>query len=204
MVGLLARRYEGKLDQDADEFIAFAVEGCERMRSMIEDLVAFSRVGQAEPELTSVDLGALVGAVVGALHHQIEEAGARVTVAELPVVRADEVQLARVVQSLISNAVTFRRPDVPSEVGVSATREGGYWRVEVADNGIGIEEAHRERIFRMFQRLHPADAFPGAGIGLAISERIVTSQGGTLGVESNPTGGSTFWFTVPVTPLEPA
>jgi PAS domain S-box-containing protein len=202
MVGLLARRYQGQLDQDADEFITFAVEGCERMRNMIEDLLKFSRAGRVELELTPVDLGNLVTTVVGALHHQIEDAGATVTVADLPVILADKTQLGQVVQNLISNAIKFRRPDVPSKVGISATKQGDYWKIEIADNGIGIDEAYRDRIFRMFQRLHPADAFPGTGIGLAISERIVNRHGGSIGVEGNSAGGSTFWLTVPQTPVE--
>jgi signal transduction histidine kinase len=169
---------------------------------MIEDLLKFSRAGRVELELAPVDLGDVATTVVGALHHQIEDAGATVTVADLPVVPADRTQLGQVLQNLISNAIKFRRPDVPSKVGISATRQGEYWRIEIADNGIGIDEAYRDRIFRMFQRLHPADAFPGTGIGLAISERIVTRHGGSIGVESNPAGGSTFWLTIPQVPVE--
>ncbi|HSP03044.1 MAG TPA: ATP-binding protein [Acidimicrobiales bacterium] len=199
MVGLLARRYQGRLDDDADEFIDFAVDGCERMRTMISDLLDYSRAGRTELAVDDVDLGALVDRAVEALGSQVEEAGAVVVHHGLPTVQGDRTQLVRVVQNLLSNAVKFRRPGQPVRVEVSARRLGGDdgWRIEVADDGIGIEEQYRERIFRMFQRLHTADQHPGTGIGLSISERIVAQHGGSIGVGSNDRGGSTFWFTLP-------
>jgi len=198
MVGLLARRYEGRLDRDADEFIAFAVDGCARMRQMIDDLLAYSRAGRVELDVGEVDLGQVVDAAVTALQAQVEEAGATVRHHGLPVVHGDAAQLGRVVQNLVSNAVKFRRDDVPVTVEVTAAPEpGGGWRVAVADDGIGIEPAYRERIFRMFQRLHPTDRHPGTGIGLSIAQRIVEQHGGEMGVEGNERGGSTFWFTLP-------
>ena len=199
MVGLLARRYQGRLDDDADEFIDFAVDGCERMRTMISDLLDYSRAGRTELAVDDVDLGALVERAVEALGSQVEEAGAVVVHQALPTVRGDRTQLVRVVQNLLSNAVKFRRPDQPVRIEVSAQRLDGAdgWRIEVADDGIGIEEQYRERIFRMFQRLHTADQHPGTGIGLSISERIVAQHGGSIGVGSNDRGGATFWFTLP-------
>lgn len=197
MVGLLARRYRGQLDSDADEFIDFAVEGCERMRRMIEDLLAYSRAGRGELRITSLDVGGLVAEVVGTLASQIDLADATIDIDDLPVIHADRGQLASVFQNLVSNAVKFRRPDSPVHVRVSASPVPIGWRFAVADDGIGIEEEYRTRIFRMFQRLHPSDRYPGTGIGLAIAERIVDRHGGTMGVEGNAIGGSTFWFTIP-------
>jgi PAS domain S-box-containing protein len=196
MVGLLRRRYEGRLDSDADEFITFAVEGCERMRAMIEDLLAYSRAGRVELRLSDVDVADSVAAVVRSLGPQIDDAGATVVWSDLPVVRADGSQLTQVFQNLISNAVKFRRPDQPARVEISASHESNRWRFDVADNGIGIEEPYRERVFRMFQRLHAVEDYPGTGIGLAISERIVDRHGGGITVRSSPLGGSTFTFTI--------
>ena len=196
MVGLLGRRYQGQLDADADEFITFAVDGCERMRAMIEDLLAYSRAGRVELHLTDVDLADTVATVLRTLGPQIDDAGATVVWADLPVIRADGPQLAQVFQNLISNAVKFHRPDQPARVEISGSHEGNHWKIDVVDNGIGIEKPYRERVFRMFQRLHPAEAYPGTGIGLAISERIVDRHGGTINVRSTPTGGSTFSFTL--------
>lgn len=197
MVGLLARRYEGRLDSDADEFIEFAVDGCERMRQMIADLLTYSRAGRADLQLGAVSVADLVADASATLATQLEAAGAEVVHDELPVVRGDRGQLGRVVQNLLSNACKFRRPDAPVRIEVSATRVDDGWRIEVCDDGIGIEPQYRDRIFRMFQRLHTADQHPGTGIGLSISERIVQQHGGTIGVEGNDRGGSTFWFTLP-------
>lgn len=200
MVGLLARRYKGQLDDDADEFIDFAVDGCERMRHMISDLLAYSRAGRTELAVADLELGALVDAATESVASQVEEAGAVIEHrGTWPTVRGDRTQLVRVVQNLLSNAVKFRRPGHPVHIEVSVRRlDGGDgWRIDVADDGIGIEEQYRERIFRMFQRLHTSDQHPGTGIGLSISERIVQQHGGTIGVEGNDQGGSTFWFTLP-------
>ena len=205
MVGLLARRYKGQLDEDADEFIDFAVDGCERMRQMINDLLAYSRAGRTELQIADIDLGALVAGAAASLDSQIEDAGASIEHDELPTVRGDRTQLVRVVQNLLSNAIKFRRADAPVHVEVSARRtdEDDGWRIEVADDGICIDEQYHERIFRMFQRLHTSDQHAGTGIGLAISERIVQQHGGAIGVEGNDGGGSTFWFTVPDTTESP-
>jgi light-regulated signal transduction histidine kinase (bacteriophytochrome) len=198
MVGLLGRRYRGQLDADADEFIDFAVNGCEQMQAMIEDILAFSRIGRTEARLdTEIDVAELFSRVTGLLAPQIEEAGATVRGSDLPVLHGDGPQITQVLQNMISNAIKFRRPDVPLTVDVSAAREGSAWLFEVADNGIGIDEKFQSRIFRMFQRLHTRDAYPGTGIGLAIAERIVDNHGGAIGVRSNASGGSTFWFTIP-------
>jgi light-regulated signal transduction histidine kinase (bacteriophytochrome) len=198
MVSLLARRYEGQLDADADEFIGFAVDGCQRLRRMIDDLLAFSRAGRVDLTITDVALGDLVAASLRALAPQVTATGATVDVGELPILRADATQLAQVVQNLLSNAMKFHQPDQAPEVRVRAEREATQWRIEVSDDGIGIDEQYRERIFRMFQRLHPAEEFGGTGIGLAISKRIVERHGGHIGVTSNRSGGATFWIALPL------
>lgn len=204
MVGLLSRRYSGQLGDDADEFIDFAVDGCERMRRMISDLLTYSRAGRSELAVTDVDLGSVVDDAAESLGVQREEPITEIVHAGLPTVRGDRTQLTRVVQNLVSNAVKFRRPGCPVRIEVSARRLDGDdgWRIEVADDGIGVEEQYRERIFRMFQRLHTADQHPGTGIGLSISERIVDQHGGRMGTEGNERGGSTFWFSLPDHPDE--
>lgn len=198
MVTLLARRYQGQLDSDADEFIAFAVDGCQRLRGMIDDLLAFSRAGRVDLAIDDVTLGDLVAAAVRSLGPQSDDVAATIDLGELPVIRADATQLAQVLQNLLSNALKFHEPGHAPEVRVRAEREASHWRIEVSDNGIGTPEPYRDRIFRMFQRLHPAEEFGGTGIGLAMAKRIVERHGGQIGVVDNRFGGSTFWFTIPV------
>lgn len=199
MVGLLARRYQGQLDEDADDFIGFAVEGCERMRQMISDLLDYSRAGRTDLVVGDHDLGVLVDEAFEGLRSSMEETGAVVARVGLPVVRCDRSQLVRVLQNLLSNAVKFRRPGSPARIELSAHRrdDDDGWCIEVADDGIGVEDQYRDRIFRMFQRLHTSDQHPGTGIGLSIAERIVQQHGGTMGVAGNAHGGATFWFTLP-------
>lgn len=197
MVGLLERRYRGRFDEDADEFIAFAIDGCERMRAMIEDLLAFSRAGRLDLHQAPVDTEDLVQQVLVSLSDPVAAASAVVATSALPTVEADARQLANVFQNLVSNALKFSRAGVVPEISISAARVEDGWRFEVADNGIGIDPQYHERIFRMFQRLHPRDEFPGTGIGLAIAERVVARHGGAMGVTANDAGGATFWFTIP-------
>lgn len=202
MVSLLARRYQGQLDADADEFISFAVEGCERMRAMIEDLLDFSRAGRMQLHPQSVDLAELASLTVDTLRNQVDQTQAQITIGHLPVVYADRAQIGRVLQNLITNGLKFHREDEVPRLTISANRLGAAWRVEVADNGIGIEPQYRPRIFGMFERLHTRDAYPGTGMGLAIAERIVDRHGGTIGADENPAGGAVFWFTLPDGPPE--
>ncbi len=199
MVRLLERRYRGRLDSDADEFIDFAVSGCDRMRAMIDGLLAYSRVGNQALDVVAVDLGAVVAEVVESLRQQIDETGTAVEVGALPTVFGDRRQLHQLFQNLVSNAVKFRRPDVAPVVRVSASPAGpDRWRIAVADNGIGIEEQYRERIFTMFQRLHSYDRYEGTGIGLALAQRIVKRHGGEIDVVDNEDGGTTFGVVLPV------
>jgi PAS domain S-box-containing protein len=191
---LLSRRYKGKLDADADDFIAFAVDGATRMQRLIQDLLAYSRVGTKGKNLhdTSSE-DALQQAVVN-LRGAIKESGALVTHDPLPIVLADDGQLTQLFQNLVGNAIKYQRPGIP-RVHVSADRKGGKkWIFSVKDNGLGIDSQYFERIFGMFQRLHKREEFAGTGIGLAICKKIVERHGGTISVESQPGQGSTFHF----------
>jgi PAS domain S-box-containing protein len=194
---LLERRYKGQLDQDADEFIAFIIEGGNRMQRLIEDLLQLSRVETTAKPLVPTDAGEVVSDALRLMETSIREAGATVSVGELPTVRADAAQLARVVTNLVGSALKYRRPDVPPEVRISAERAGAFWRFAVKDNGIGIENEYFDRIFIIFQRLHTRDEYEGTGIGLAVARKIVDRHGGKVWVESMPGEGSTFSFTLP-------
>ncbi len=191
---LLARRYRGKLDADADDFIAFAVDGASRMQRLIQDLLAYSRVGSKGKDLvTTSSEGALLQAIRN-LRAAIEGSGALVTHAPLPMVMADEMQLTQLFQNLVGNAIKYRRAGIPSVYITAVPSEGKKWIFSVIDNGLGIESQYFERIFGVFQRLHKREEFDGTGIGLAICKKIVERHGGTISVESTPGQGSTFRF----------
>jgi PAS domain S-box-containing protein len=191
---LLSRRYKGKLGADADEFIAFAVDGASRMQRLIQDLLAYSRVGSKGRDLLETSSeDALQQAIVN-LRGAIEESSAVVTHDRLPAVLADEMQLIQLFQNLVGNAIKYQRPGVP-HIHISAAKNGGKkWDFAVKDNGLGIDPQYFERIFGMFQRLHKRDEFAGTGIGLAICKKIVERHGGSISVESQPGQGSTFHF----------
>jgi PAS domain S-box-containing protein len=193
---LLARRYKGKLDTDADEFIAFAVEGARRMQRLINDLLAYSRVGTkgSSPRPTSSE--AVLAQTLANLQVAIADSQAIITHDPLPVVLADETQLLQLFQNLIGNALKFRA-EQPPEVHITVQARTQEWLFSVRDNGIGLEPAYAERIFVIFQRLHAREEYPGTGIGLAICKRIVDRHGGRLWVESQPGQGATFYFTLP-------
>jgi light-regulated signal transduction histidine kinase (bacteriophytochrome) len=193
---LLARRYRDRLDDDAREFIGYAVDGVNRMQSLIADLLSFSRVGSRGGAFEPVELDRVLERALANLQTAIEESGAQVTHDPLPTVRADPVQLGQLFQNLVGNAVKFRG-EAPPRVHVSAERRGGEWRFAVRDNGIGIEPEYVERIFVIFQRLHGRGEYPGTGIGLAICKKIVERHGGRIWVESAAGQGSTFYFTLP-------
>ena len=194
---LLARRYKGKLDTEADEFIAFAVDGALRMQELINDLLTYSRVGSRPLDLQSVDTSEIVDRVTNDLALAIEESGATVRRDALPSVTGDRIQLQQLFQNLIANAIKFRTPGVAPSIGVSARADGRVWTFRVSDNGIGIEPQYLERIFVLFQRLHSRAEYPGTGIGLAICKKIVERHGGTMRVQSEPGRGTTFEFTLP-------
>jgi len=192
---LLAKRYQGKLDEDADEFIAFAVDGAKRMQELIEDLLAYSWVGTKGRPFAAVDCNATLAVVLGSLKAAIDEAGATVTWDALATVPGDETQLWQVLQNLIGNGIKYR-DSKPPQVHVGCARDGNMWRFAVQDNGIGIDPQYTERIFAIFQRLHTQKEFSGTGIGLAICKKIVERHGGRIWVESEPGKGSTFYFTL--------
>lgn len=191
---LLAKRYKGKLDSDADEFISFAVDGASRMQRLIQDLLAYSRVGTKGQDLLDTSSeDALQRALIN-LRGAIEESGALVTHDSLPTVPADEVQLIQLFQNLIGNAIKYQGPGVP-RVHISATKNSKKdWIFSVQDNGFGIDPQYFEKIFGLFQRLHKREEFAGTGIGLAICKKIVERNGGSISVESQPGHGSTFRF----------
>jgi PAS domain S-box-containing protein len=191
---LLSRRYKGKLDADADTFIAYAVDGANRMQVLIQDLLAYSRVGTKAHDLRDTSSEAALQQALANLGRTIEDAGALVTHDPLPSVLADELQLTQLFQNLVGNAVKYQGPGVP-RVHVGAVRNAGNeWVFSVRDNGIGIEPKYFEKIFGMFQRLHKRSEFSGTGIGLAICKKIVERHGGSISVESEPGRGSTFSF----------
>jgi signal transduction histidine kinase len=193
---LLERRYGEQLDAKAREYIAYAVDGAERMRQMVRSLLDLSRVGTQGQKIAPTDTEAVLERTLKALRRTIEEAGAEVTHDPLPTVMADEAQLAQVFQNLISNAIKFRREDVPPRVHISARRQDDQWRFSIADNGIGVDPEQADRIFEVFQRLHTRDEYEGTGIGLALCERILERHNGRIWVESEPGEGSTFYFTL--------
>jgi PAS domain S-box-containing protein len=197
-VQLLADRYKGRLDADADEFIGFAVDGAARMKSLIDDLLAYSRSGRATAVRRRIDCNAVMRDVLTDLEGVVNDTGATVVVGDLPTLATDPGLLAQVFQNLVANALKFRTPGVTPEVAVSAERVGSEWQFSVRDNGIGIAEQHWARIFVMLKRLHGRDEYPGTGIGLALCQKIVGRLDGRIWVESEPGAGSTFHFTVPV------
>jgi light-regulated signal transduction histidine kinase (bacteriophytochrome) len=198
---LLQRRYGGQLDAQADRYIHFAVDGAQRMQTLINDLLALSRVGTQGKPFQPVDVGAVARRAVRWLGPALEESGGAVDVGALPTVSGDAGQLEQVFQNLIANALKFRRPGAPPQVSVSAERRrapnGHEWLFAVRDNGIGFEQQFAEQIFVVFQRLHTRADYAGTGVGLAICKKVVERHGGTIRAESEPNVGTTFYFTLP-------
>jgi len=192
---LLERRYKGRLDKDADEFIAYIVDGAKHMQQMIEDLLAYSRIGTRGKPFEPTDFEAVLEQAVSNLKSAIEENKAQVTHDPLPAVMADASQMVELFQHLISNAIKFRKEE-PPRIHVSAKREGYEWVFSVQDNGIGMSPEFMKRLFKIFQREHAAK-YPGTGVGLAICRRIVERHGGRIWAESVQGAGTTFYFTIP-------
>jgi PAS domain S-box-containing protein len=194
---LLSKRYKGKLDQDADEFIAFAVDGARRMQLLIQDLLAYSRVGSTGKDLSETSSEEALERTLIIMRGVIQDSGAVVTHDPLPVVLADETQLVQLFQNLVGNAIKYQRAAEVPAVHIAAVRDcETQWMFSVQDNGLGIDPQYFERIFGMFQRLHKREEFAGTGIGLAICKKIVERHGGVISVESKPGHGSTFRFSL--------
>ena len=194
---LLERRYKGRLDSNADEFIAFAVDGATRMQVLIDDLLAYARISTTSIPLVRTDCMVIVDNALANLEIAIRESGSVITCDVLPEVVVDASQLAQVFQNLIGNAIKFRG-EAPLQIHISARRQDGDWLFSIQDNGIGIEPEFRERIFVIFQRLHRREDYSGTGIGLAICKKIIEGYGGHIWVESEAGVGSNFMFTLPI------
>ena len=195
---LLQRRYQGKLDEQADKYIHFAVDGAQRMQALINDLLALSRVGTQGRPFVATDPGAVVARVLRWLERALAESGGEVVVVGvLPTVLADAGQLEQLFQNLIANALKFRRPGERPRVEVTAERGEGEWVFAVRDNGIGFEQQFAEQIFLVFQRLHTRAEYAGTGVGLAICKKIVERHGGRIWAEGALGAGATFRFTIP-------
>jgi PAS domain S-box-containing protein len=195
-VQLLERNYKDLFDAKGEEYIAYAVDGAKRMQMLINDLLAYSRVGTQGNDFALTDCAGVVGLAIKNLQKAIQESGATITCEPLPTVRADRMQLLQLFQNLLANAIKFRA-EHPPELHITAQHTDGFWQFAVKDNGIGIEPRHFERIFLIFQRLNSRRQYPGTGMGLAISKKIVDRHGGTIWPVSEPGMGTTFFFTLP-------
>jgi len=195
-IELLQRRYKGKLDDDANDFIGYAVNSIERMFNLIDDLLEYSRVSRYAKPFTTVSSNSLVNQAISNLKASIDDSNATITQDKLPNVTCDESQLIQVFQNLLSNAIKFRRKESP-HIHISAERTDSAWQFSIQDNGIGIKSEHLDRIFIMFKRLYKQEEYPGTGVGLAICKKIIERHGGRIWVESEPDKGSTFYFTIP-------
>jgi histidine kinase len=193
----LAQRYQGKLDEKADLYIGFAVDGATRMQQLIQDLLAYSRVGRQKLKLVPTDCNAIAKKVLRDLQVAIVETQAQITLDPLPIIHADPTQISLLFQNLISNAIKYHSELIP-QIQINAVSYASTWLFSIHDNGIGIESQYVERIFGIFQRLHSSDEYSGTGLGLAISKKIVENHGGRIWVESQPGQGSTFWFEIPI------
>jgi signal transduction histidine kinase len=193
---ILERKYKGKLDPEADRYIAFAVDGAVRMKALINDLLAYSRVETRGKPFAMTDCASPLSEAIKNLSETITATGARVTCTAMPVLSVDSAQLTQLFQNLIGNAIKFHGAS-PPEVEVSARDTGEAWEFTVRDNGIGIETQYFDKIFVIFQRLHSRDEYPGTGVGLAICKKVVERHGGRIWVESEMSKGSAFYFTIP-------
>ena len=193
---LLSERYRGKLDAQADKYIAYAVEGALRMQTLIRDMLAFSRVGRNGVGSDPSDCNHVVEEALLNLKASINESAAVVVYKDLPVVAAERIQMVQLFQNLIGNAIKFRGKQAPV-IRISAQRQGLHWQFTIADNGIGIAPEYKDLIFVIFQRLHARDEYAGNGVGLAICKKIVEHYGGKVWIESELGHGCTFYFTLP-------
>ena len=198
-IQLLEKRYKDKLDEDADEFIAFIVDGAKRMQSLISDLLTYSRIGRIVEPFRSIDINVVIDSVINNLKKSIVEIDAKITYDPLPTLTGNEIELMQLLQNLISNAIKFHKDERPPVVHISAKLLKNQWIFSIRDNGIGIDSQYFDRIFIIFQRLHKKDEFGGTGIGLAICKKIIEHHRGKIWVESELGKGSTFYFSIPNT-----
>jgi light-regulated signal transduction histidine kinase (bacteriophytochrome) len=196
---LLSRRYKGKLDSDADTYIGYAVEGAERLKALLQDLLELQQIGKANRPWVSLPLANAVNQACHKLAAEIESSKAQITCSQLPTVMAQEKSMSQLFEQLIANALKYRKNEIPPEIHINAEFKARLdaWEVHVQDNGLGIEPEFRGKIFDIFQRLHPREQYPGTGIGLAICKKIVEVHGGRISVDSTPGEGSIFSFTLP-------
>jgi light-regulated signal transduction histidine kinase (bacteriophytochrome) len=192
----LLNRTVTDLTPDAKEYLRFITEGSARMTSLIQDLLAYSRLDASADRWETTSLDAVLAWTRMNLHQAIQESRAVIVADELPVIQANQSQMILLFQNLLSNAIKYRRPDVPPEISISAGEEAAGWRFTVRDNGIGIDERYHQQVFGVFKRLHGRE-YPGTGIGLALCKRIVESHGGQIGLESTPGVGTSVYFTIP-------
>ncbi len=193
---LLQRRYKGKLDSDADDFITFAAEGAQRMQELVRGLLEYSRVGPHARIDAPIDSGEAFERALANLRMAIDESGAVVKRGRLPTVLADATQLEHVFQNLVGNAIKFHGPLTP-QIDIKVVRQNGMWQFSVKDNGIGIDMRYADKVFAIFQRLHGRGEYAGTGLGLAICKKIIERHDGTIWFESQPGHGTTFYFTLP-------
>ena len=197
---LLERKYRGRLDADADQYIAYAVDGARRMQQLINDLLDYSRLSRGTTTAVAVDPHMALARALRNLETAVEETDAVIDVDALPRVSTDPTHLVQLFQNLVGNAVKFRSPERKPRIEVGGVREGDWCRLWVKDNGIGIDPEYADRVFQVFQRLHTKEQYPGTGIGLAICQRIVERSGGRMWLESTPAVGSAFVWTMPAPP----
>jgi PAS domain S-box-containing protein len=193
---LLSQKYSGKLDEAADRYILYAVDGAKRMQQLITDLLAYSRVNSKELDLRQTDCATVVRGAMRNLQVAIEESGASIEFDPLPALWVDQGQFTQLFQNLLGNSIKFRRKEECPRIHISAADGGAEWMISVQDNGIGIDPRQAERVFQIFQRLHTRQEYTGTGIGLAVCKKVVERHGGNLWVESEPGAGSTFRFTI--------
>ncbi len=196
-VQLLQQKYGDRLDAEAKTFIHYALEGVQRMETLIRDLLAYSRIRTRAKEAAPTDAAAALSVALGNLHASIAESAAEISCGELPIVRADASQLVQLFQNLLGNAVKFRA-EAPPKIEATACRDGDFWRFSVRDNGIGIDPKFHGTVFEPFRSLHTKTKYPGSGIGLATCKKIVERHGGRIWVESKLGEGATFHFTLPI------
>jgi light-regulated signal transduction histidine kinase (bacteriophytochrome) len=196
-VQLLNKHYGDQLDGRGQEYMRYASEGAQRMKMMIDDLLEYSRVGSGTEQYAPVDMDEVVNEVVDDLQISISESGASITHGKLPTITAVRSQMVKLMENLVANSIKYRDVAAP-QIEISARRAGMGWLFTVKDNGIGIEPKYADRLFKMFQRLHTKDEYPGTGMGLALARRIVERHGGSIWFESKAGEGSTFFFTIPI------